>query len=483
MKDFLRLHRTFVIVLFVGLFAMATRNVLDPDVWWHLKTGEWIVRHGAVPHADPFSYTRAGQPWTVHEWLCQVAMYGLFRWAGYGGLIIVFAAIISTAFIPLYLRCRTNMIASAAVTVWGALATEVVWGVRPQILSFFLLSLWLLLLERAEENAKLLWWTLPLTLLWVNLHGSVILGPFFIGLFIAGQILEVLLSSAPRVPHPNLRWLGLAFLANLAIIPLNPNGASILWYSTQTLHVQRYISEWASPNFHGVDSGAFLLLILATFSVLSFSRRQVRPRDVILLLATLIVALSSVRMIPLFVLIAVPIVARPLGDWLAADRASASPRRSQPAVLNAVFLLAMVVFAAVHARQVIGRQSFEEAAHFPAAASDYLRQHPPAGNIFNHYDWGAYLIFKLYPQILVFTDGRTEVYGEGMMQEFLHAYYLQDGWREPLSRWKVTTVIVPPASALASALRESSDWSLSYEDSMAAIFSRSFNSNTLESHP
>jgi hypothetical protein len=473
----------FVIVLFMGLFAMATRNVLDPDVWWHLKTGEWIVQHWAIPHTDPFSYTRSGQPWTVHEWLCQVGMYGLFRWAGYGGLIVVFAAIISAAFIPVYLRCSTNTFASAAVTLWGALATEVVWGVRPQILSFFLLSLWLLLLERAEENAKLLWWTLPLTLLWVNLHGSVILGPFFIGLFIAGQILEMLLSSSPRVPNPNLRWLGLALLANLAIIPLNPNGASILWYPTQTLHVQRYISEWASPNFHGIDYGAFLLLILATFSVLGFSRRQVRPRDVILLLATLIVALSSVRMIPLFVLIAVPIVARPLGDWLAADKASVSPHRSQPAILNAVLLLAMVVFAAVHAFQVIGRQRFEEATHFPTAAADYLRQHPPAGNIFNHYDWGAYLIFKLYPQILVFTDGRTEVYGEGMMQQFLHTYYLQDGWQRPLLQWKVTTVIVPPACALASALRESSDWSLSYEDSMAAIFSRPFNSNTLESHP
>ena len=182
----------------MGLFAMATRNVLDPDVWWHLKTGEWIVQHWAIPHTDPFSYTRSGQSWTVHEWLCQVGMYGLFQWTGYGGLIVVFAAIISAAFIPLYLRCRTNAFASAAVTLWGALATEVVWGVRPQILSFFLLSLWLLLLERAEENAKLLWWTLPLTLLWVNLHGSVILGPFFIGLFIAGQILEMLRSFSPR---------------------------------------------------------------------------------------------------------------------------------------------------------------------------------------------------------------------------------------------------------------------------------------------
>lgn len=319
-KDLLQLRRTFVIVLFVGLFAMATRNVLDPDVWWHLKTGQWIAQHWAVPHADPFSYTRLGQPWTAHEWLCEVAMYGLFRWASYSGLIVVFAAIISAAFVPLYLRCRTNPIASGAVIIWGALATKVVWGVRPQIVSFLILSVWLLLLERAEENSILLCWTLPLTLLWVNLHGSVILGPIFTGLFIVGQVLEMFLSSPVRVQNPNLRWFCLALIGDLAVIPLNPNGASIFWYPLQTLRLQRHISEWASPNFHSPDYAAFLLLILATFGILAFSRRRVRPRDTILLLATSIVALSSVRMIPLFVLIAVPIIARSLElGWRRAD--------------------------------------------------------------------------------------------------------------------------------------------------------------------
>jgi hypothetical protein len=482
-KDFLQLHRTFAIVLFLGLFAMATRNVLDPDVWWHLKTGQWILQHWAVPHADPFSYTRLGQPWTAHEWLCEVAMYGVFRRASYGGLIVVFAAIISAAFIPLYLRCRASGIASAAVVVWGALATKVIWGVRPQILSFLLLSVWLLLLEGAEENAKLLLWTFPLTLLWVNLHGSVILGPIFIVLFVAGHVLETLRSSHARLANPNLRWFCLALIGDLAIIPLNPNGAPIFWYPLQTLRLQRHISEWASPNFHNPDYAAFLLLILTTFGTLAFSRRQVRPRDTILLLATAIVALSSVRMIPLFILIAVPVIARPLGDWLAAGKSSVSPRRAKSVVLNGGFALAMVVFAAVNTLQVIRRQSFEERNHFPAAAAAYLRQHPPAGNMFNHYDWGGYLIFQLYPQTLVFIDGRSEVYGENMMQQFLHAYYLQDGWQKPLLQWKVTTVIVPPASPLAAALREASDWSLSYQDQMAAIFSMSFNCNALQSHP
>jgi hypothetical protein len=480
-KDFFQLRRTFVIVLFIGLFAMAARNVLDPDVWWHLKTGEWIVQHRAVPHTDPFSYTRAGQPWTVHEWLCQVAIYGLFRWTGYTGLIIAFAAIISAAFFPLYLRCRAGPVASAAMTAWGALATAVVWGVRPQILSLLLLSVWLLILERSEKNPGLLWLTLPLTVLWVNLHGGVILGPAFLGLFIAGEFLETFFPPNPHVTI-RLRWLSLALVADLALIPMNPNGASILWYPTQTMRVQSHISEWASPNFHSADYAAFFLLLLATFAALIVSRRRVRPRDIILLLATLTAALSSVRMIPLFVLIAVPIVARPLGDWLATSNSAALRPRSQFAFLNVGIVVAMIVFAAIHTSQVIRRQPQAEATHFPAAAAAYLQQDPPAGNIFNHYDWGGYLIFKLYPQTRVFTDGRTEVYGESMMQEFVRAYYLQDSWQQPLLKWKVTTVIVPPDSALASALRESRDWSLSYQDSVGAIFSKSFNYSALQSN-
>jgi hypothetical protein len=359
------------------------------------------------------------------------------------------------------------------VIAWGALATTAVWGVRPQIFTMLFLSIWLLILERSEKNPKLLWWTLPLTLLWVNLHGGAILGPGFLGLFIVGQILETILSSSPFDSNRRLRWLSCALLANLALLSLNPNGPALIWYPTKTLRVQSYIAEWASPNFHGADYRAFLLLFLATFAALAFSRRRVRYRNVLLLVATATAALSSARMIPLFVLIAVPVVSRWLGNFFATPETSKLRRHEQPAFFHALILLGMIVFAAVHTLQVIRKQPQAEAAHFPAGAVAYLRQHPPAGNIFNHYDWGGYLIFKTYPAIPVFVDGRTEVYGDTMMQDFFHAYYLQNTWQEPLSRWKVSTVIIPPASALSSALSESRGWSLSYQDSVAAVFSKS----------
>jgi hypothetical protein len=478
-KDFLHLRRAFVIAVFLGLFAMAARNVLDPDVWWHLKTGEWIVQHRAVPHTDIFSYTRVGQAWTAHEWLSELAIYGIFRFAGYAGLIVAFAAIISAACIPLYLRCRCDPVTAGAMTAWGALATAVVWGVRPQIFSLLLLSVWLQVLERSEENPKLLLWIPPLTVLWVNLHAGFILGPVFICLFIVGESIEIFLASG-RISKPRLRWLSLTLLASLALVPLNPNGASIFWYPVETLRsraMQSHITEWASPNFHSVDYRALLFLILAAFAALAFSWRRTRPRDLFLLLVGTAAALSSVRMIPLFVLVAVPLLSRLLAKWrgsksLDSRKTSSSSSALRSAFLSASVLLALLAFTYVHTTQVIQNQSQREAIHFPAAAVAYLQQHPPTGPIFDHYDWGGYLIFKLYPENRVFIDGRADVYGDTLMRQFTSSYYLQDDWKQPLSQWKVTTVIVPPESALASALGETSQWTLEYQDSIAVIFSK-----------
>src|SRR5712691_11098341 len=142
MKRLLRTEFIFLAVLFVVLFAMAARNVTDPDLWWHLKTGQYISEHKSVPHADPFSYTRAGQPWIAHEWLSELLIYSLYRIAGAGGLIVVFALIHCAAFFLLYVRCGGNRFVSGAITVWGALATATLWGVRPQIISLLLASLW-----------------------------------------------------------------------------------------------------------------------------------------------------------------------------------------------------------------------------------------------------------------------------------------------------------------------------------------------------
>jgi hypothetical protein len=462
-------NRVFLFVLFLGLFTMTARNVTDPDVWWHLKTGEYIALHHSIPHTDPFSYTRAGQPWVAHEWLTELFLYQLQRITGFAGLILVFAAILCASFFLLYLRCGPSPYIAGIATLCGAWATAPLWGVRPQVVSLLLTSLWLLILEHADRRPSLLWWTVPLMLFWVNLHAGFALGLALSLLFLLGGIIEHRLGYATR--NPPFRIQAFILLLDFLVVPVNPNGLRLFSYPIDTLRsqaMQNYIAEWASPNFHSAEYWPFLLILLALFAILSWSRLRLRPRELILLLVGLYSSLASIRLIPLFVLVAVPIIARRLGSW---------PNRShEPAfsllhpIFNAAIILAMAAFAAVQVTKVIQRQPSAENQHFPTGAAAFLRTHPPAGPIFNHYDWGGYLIWKLYPTTRVFIDGRADVYGPDLLHEFADAYQLKGPWRQVLQRWSVRTVVIPPDSALAAGLLAASPpWINAYRDAHSVI--------------
>src|SRR5580698_7161894 len=312
-----RTTNVFLTVLFLGLFAMAARNVTDPDVWWHLKTGQFIAEHKAVPHTDPFSYTRAGEPWVAHEWLSELLLYQLHRTTGWSGLIALFAAIVSATFFLLYLRCGPAPYVAGVATLAGAWATAPLWGVRPQMVSLLLTCVWLLILERSERNPRLLWWTLPLTLLWVNLHAGFALGLGLSALFLAGEWIEHKLGRSQHTT-PRLRTAAFVLLLDVLLVPLNPNFLQMFSYPIETLRskaMQNYIAEWASPNFHHAEYWPFLLIVLATFAALGWSCVPVRPRDLLLLVVSLYAGLCSIRMTPWFVLIAVPLVCAGLGNW------------------------------------------------------------------------------------------------------------------------------------------------------------------------
>jgi hypothetical protein len=470
-KKLLRTRNAFLAALFVGLLALAARNVIDPDVWWHLKTGQYITEHKSVPHTDPFSYTRAGQPWVAHEWLTELLMYNLLRTTGFAGLIVIFAAIVTAAFWLLYLRCGPASYVAGVATLCAAWATAPVWGVRPQVLSLLLTSLWLLILERSERNRKLLWWTLPLTLLWVNLHAGFALGLALSALYLTGESIEHALGHS-RQSVPRLRIMALIFLLDVLMVPLNPNGLRMFSYPIQTLRsaaMQNYIAEWASPNFHRAEYWPFLLVVLGTFAALSVSSLKPRARDLLLLLVSLYAALCSIRLMPLFVLVAVPLVAARLGNWPRSSSALQRPQATAGTLFNGAVVLAMVVFAGVHIAQVVQRQPQAETEHFPARAVAFLQVHQPPGRIFNHYDWGGYLIWKLYPSVPVFIDGRADLYGQQLFDQFADTYHLKGAWRQPLQRWNVDTVLIPPNSPLATGLRSSPGWTVSYQDSQAVI--------------
>ena len=149
----LTIRQLFFIVLFIGLFLMTLRPIADPDFWWHLRTGQLIVQTHSIPHSDPFSFTNTGKPWIAHEWLTELFFYGLYQLGSYGLLIFVFSAFITGAFIFAYLRSpeESRPYVAGFSLLLGAIATAPTWGVRPQMISLFITSVFLYLLDRFRQ--------------------------------------------------------------------------------------------------------------------------------------------------------------------------------------------------------------------------------------------------------------------------------------------------------------------------------------------
>lgn len=463
---------------------MAARGAHDPDMWWHLRTGQEIVTNHHIPHHDVFSYTRLGQPWIAHEWLSEALMYLTFRALGWAGLTIEFALLISGTFLLLYRQCGGRPYLAGLVVALGAVASIPSWGVRPQMFTVLLAAVFLWLLGKAErsdaEQLQFLWWMPALLLLWVNLHGGFLLGPVLIALTLAGWGLEAWLGlRAWPDARARLRQLGLVLLGCLLVVPLNPNGLELYRYPFQTLQSQammQYIAEWASPNFHSPDFKIFLSLLLLTWFVAGISRKRLPASQLLILLATTYAGLSSGRHIPIFVLAAAPVVAEGLAQlasrrqWLRPMAEQASPAPAKLA-LNLVLLLAVSGFVGLRFYQVVHSQPAEEAKDFPQAAVEFIaRQNPPAP-IFNYYNWGGYFIARLYPQYRVFIDGRADIYGK-LVDTFFYTAQGQRDWRETLQEYRVRTVVVPPSSGLAGVLRLDGDWHRVFEDKQAVIFVR-----------
>lgn len=483
MIGILQTRRVFVAILALGLFTMAVRGMTDPDVWWHLRTGQLILQNHGLFHTDPYSFTRYGHTWINHEWLSEVLMFGIYRLAGFGGLIVSFAAVIAAALFLVFLRSPGRPYLAAVMTLWGALASAATWGVRPQMFSLLLGSIFLVLLDASEQRPNLLWWTAPLMLLWVNLHAGYPIGLAFIALFLAGEGLEAAIRSEPwQESLPRLKRLAMALALCVALVAVNPNGIRIYRYPFETLRseaMHRFIHEWFSPDFHDPTYLPLLLMLLALIAGLALTPRCPRLRNVLLLLVTVPAALRSMRHIPILVLVIVPILSEVYQAYLQQWEGSRwftrplSGITSRTLVINFCVLLAFAGFTIVRVRQVVGRQGETEARHFPVAAAAFLQQEHPPGPIMNHYNWGGYFIWKLYPQYRVFMDGRADVYGDAFMTDFGSCYHLTEDWRKPLEAWGIRTLVLPPDAPLITALRSSPKWKQIYGDTEAVILTRS----------
>ena len=488
MIGLLHIPRVFVAILGLGLFAMAARNVTDPDVWWHLRTGQLILQNHALFHTDPYSFTRLGQPWTDHEWLSQLLIFCVYKVAGWGGLIVVFGAVIAAAFMVVFVRSPGRPYIAGVITLLGAFAAAPSWGVRPQMLTLLLTSVLLLILERSYKRPALLWWAPALMLLWVNLHAGYALGIALIALFLLGDALEAALGVADAALKDDtartlrFRTLALVIVGCAAVVMLNPYGTAMYTYPLQTLRsraMQSYIGEWFSPDFHQLRYLPTLAMILATLVLPALSPRRLRPRELLLLSVATYAALRSLRHIPLYTLIAIPMLSATAQAWLQerantkADPTKPTPMTAAKATLNALLLTGFLVFLVMRVGFVTQHQADMEAREFPAAAVSFIAAHRPPAPMLNHYNWGGYFIWKLYPNYRVYIDGRADLYGDTFMNNLAAVYYLKgDAWQSDFTRWGIRTVALPPDAPLATALRALPEWETIYSDKQAIVLSR-----------
>jgi len=474
-------RRVFVAVFAIGIFALAFRNATDPDLWWHLRTGQLILENHKLFHVDPYSFTKLGQPWVDHEWLSQILIYGLYRIGGWGGLIGAFAALIALAFFLAFLRSKGQPYVAGTMTVWGAIAAVPSFGVRPQMFTLFLASLLLFVLERSEERVRLLWSIPALMVFWVNLHAGYALGIAFLIVFLVGDAIALALGEGQeRDVGGRLKTLTVVTAASIAVVPLNPYGLALYRYPFETLHSRAmlaYIGEWQSPDFHQAKYLAALGLMLAWLAVPILSPARLRSRELLLLAFTMAAALRSVRHIPIFALVAAPLLSGILQARFDQTRSSPFnprlPLTPMKLILNVLLLGGFLGFATARVWSVVAKQGANEGKDFPSAAVRFLQAAQAPAPLMNHYDWGGYFIWQLYPQYRVYIDGRADLYGDSFLEEFAATYYLRgSSWRSGLERWGVRTVVLPPDAPLMTALSSLPQWKVVFSDRQAIVLTR-----------
>lgn len=480
----LTVRRLFAALLFLSIFAMAVRETLDPDMWWHLRTGQIILDQG-IPRQDIYSFTVPDHRWITHEWLSEVMMWLGYQATGLYGLIILAAALIAVTFALVYKRCYGRPYLAGFVILLAALASAPFWGVRPQLFNMLLTAAFVFLVEgyKGGKVGRRTLWLLPLlTLLWANLHSGYLLGIALLIAYLIGESAMLLLGrqDARGLTWPAVRWLAFMTLASFLVAVLNPNGPALWIYPFFTLGsnaMQSYIQEWASPDFHLVIFWPFAALLFTGLLALIVSRRSPTLTEGLLFAGTAGAGMLSARHIPIFAIVASPIICRHLLSALEGTRfyalAADTAEEGGPGrlvVINWILLLVALVAVAGWTLAKLGENETAITASYPEAAVDYLVESGLAAQHgYNSYNWGGYLIWR---GLSVYVDGRADVYGDDFLHYYRRTYDLTSQWQQPLDDFEVAYVLIEHHSPLGNLLQASDGWQLAYDDALASVFTR-----------
>jgi hypothetical protein len=473
-------RRLVIAIGFLSILIMASRPMVDPDTWWHLRTGQWILDHRMLLTADPFSFTRFGEAYYYPAWLSQILMAGLFSIGGLPLLNLLFTSVLILAFLLVYSTLRGDAFLTVLVLVLAAVASEIYWSARPQLFTFLFGACFYFVIRRfLLEGKNALWILPPIMLLWVNMHPGFIVGFILLGVAVAGRGVKYLAERSPRNPKSGntMRWLLGITAACLAAACINPIGPAIFAYPLETVSVRfllRFIQEWRSPDFHTVQAQIFLALFLLAWTAIAFSPERPDITDYLHLVVFGVMGFVACRNTYLLSIVAPAVIMRHgdpiLRRWFPRWNPDHPVSRRESVAQSIILAVAAVGSAVWIVTAYSGTERKLMEAQQPAAAVEYLKDLPEQGRMFNAYNWGSYLVWAV-PSRPVFVDGRTDLYGDEILDEYIRVIYAQEGWRDILRKWDIRLVFVEPTESIVPVLL-ADGWTEGYRDSQAIILLR-----------
>jgi hypothetical protein len=448
---------TIALILFsVALFDPRLLN--DGDTYWHIAAGAWMLDHRAVPHLDPFSFTRGGAAWQAHEWLSEVAMALTYRLGGWAGLVALFGVSLFALTVVLAAALRralTGLTLSVVLIVTLACVAQSLLA-RPHLLVLPLIVVWTASVVQARHENRAPHPALAAVMvLWANLHGSYVFGFPILGAF----GVEALIEAPPAERMATLRRWGGFVALSLAAACLTPQGPMGLIFPFKLMGMSSLsgITEWRPSDFSKV--GPFEIALIATV-VVALSRGVRVPLVRAALLGVLLhMALQHERHVMVAALVAAVVLAEPLGQAL--EQRPASPSPSAAWLIAGLLGLALIGF-----RATLPSVRPDDAVT-PAAALDHvpvaLRRQP----VLNAYDYGGYLISR---GVRPFIDGRTDLYGDDFMDRYFQMLRPDPAaLDDALRRYHIAWTILPANSPMLPLLEHRPGWRRLYADRIAVV--------------
>jgi hypothetical protein len=466
----------YAIPLVVALRPVAA-PVFDPDVWWHLRVGQWVVEQGTLPATDPFA--RLDQPWVAYSWLYEVLLYGLYLAFGLAG-VIVYRVALSLAVVAavhrLVAKREPRFLVATALTGGAVLALAMLFSERPWLFTILFATLTLsAVLDFREERPGAWFWVLPaIYALWANIHIQFIYGLFILALACAAPVLERFGARMGWLAGGDEKgwrgWWQLVLLAGLCALAtlVNPYHMRlygvVLEYATQPGPF-RFVNELKALEFREPCDWMVLALGGAAAFFLG-RRRKLDLFKLLLLVSSAFFAFRARRDLWFLVLAALAILSTTGAVASSAERFTLTWRR-----LAAVMVLLVGIGAVTAIQRDLSAEALERtvASKFPVQAAAVVAERGDDGPLYNDFNWGGYLIWAL-PHLPAAIDGRTNLHGDERIERFGAVWSGAPGWEADPDLSAAGVVIAPAESALASLLRQDGRFKLVHEDEVAVVF-------------